>query len=166
MIPEDTIVEPVRLIRHGVPVVDRDRPPAEWPLQDARSVLHLRPWLPKQDARSSPERKAIETATALGLSFSVDQRLREVERPWYDDNTTFIADAERYLRGDSVSGWEPHDVALARFSASAQGTVVSHGTIMSLFVAHRAGIEPVRFWRNLRMPDLWILDTEGLRRPL
>ena len=36
--------------------------------------------------------------------------------------------------------------------------VVTHGTVMSLFLAQAAGVEPVEFWESLGMPAYVILD--------
>ncbi|HVE91328.1 MAG TPA: hypothetical protein VNE62_03360 [Actinomycetota bacterium] len=120
--------------------------------------------LPDLPVVSSDERKAVETADALGRDFFIDSRLREVSRPWIQDPNKFHADTRRYLAGDALAGWEPQSEALARFAEAADGIVVSHGTVMSLFVASRIRIDPVRFWSRLTFPDAW--EVGGSERPL
>jgi broad specificity phosphatase PhoE len=39
--------------------------------------------------------------------------------------------------------------------------VVTHGTVMSLFVARAAGIDPVRFWQRLGLPAFVVLSVPG-----
>lgn len=155
------------LIRHGPPVIDPTGPPASWALADPVAVERLAPLLPLDLAVvASDERKAIGTAAALGRAFSVDARLREVSRPWIGSQDEFVSACRRYLRGEQLAGWEPQEQARARFAQAARGIVVAHGTIMSLFVAARCpGIDVVEFFEGLEMPDVWVLDDAGLRRP-
>ncbi len=112
----------------------------------------------------SDERKAVETAAAIGRGFTVDARLREIERPYASNEQDFRSLVLRYLCGEAVEGWESHASALARFESAATGIVVSHGTVMSLFVSARCGVDAADFWTELRMPDAWQLDNEGLVR--
>jgi hypothetical protein len=42
---------------------------------------------------------------------------------------------------------------------------VSHGTVLSLYLASVVpDLDAVRFWRELRNPDAWLLDGTGLFR--
>ena len=76
-----------------------------------------------------------------------------------------------YLAGKPVEGWEALDAAVDGFdgavaelvSSSAPGVVVvvSHGTVMSAWLAHKVpGIDPVGFWKGLQLPDAWRVDLE------
>lgn len=152
------------LIRHGLTRPDETLPPAEWPLFESDSSRALGPLLPAGHVVASDERKAIETAQALGRDFSVDARLREISRPWISDPEAFKVSVQRYLDGEDVDGWEPQRVALGRFAEAARGLVVSHGTIMSLFVASIANVDANAFCSALRMPDAWELTGRNLRR--
>ena len=70
-----------------------------------------------------------------------------------------------------VFGGETANQAHQRFSraiASAIEThhgqnvaVVSHGTVMTLFVARAAGLEPFHFWKRLDMPAFAVLSIPG-----
>lgn len=152
------------LIRHGLTRPDGTLPPGEWPLVESDSSRALGLLLPSGHVVASDERKAIETAQALGRDFSVDARLREVSRPWISDPEAFKSAVQCYLNGEDVDGWEPQRAALGRFSEAARGIVVSHGTVMSLFVASIASVDANTFLSTLRMPDAWLLTGNNLRR--
>jgi hypothetical protein len=82
---------------------------------------------------TSPEAKARETGALARLDAVVDERLREVERPWSDDYGPLV---ERYLGGEDLVGWEPRAAALARLRAvldGFDGVAVSHGLAISLY---------------------------------
>jgi hypothetical protein len=91
----------------------------------------------------------------LAEGYSVDPRLREVARPWSEDPLAFEDACRQYLSGISVPEWEPQPAALARFTDAAQGIVISHGTILSLYVGAHTCVHPFTFWRSLQMPDAY-----------
>jgi broad specificity phosphatase PhoE len=135
------------LVRHAAVVVDPEAPSREWPLSDEGRRAAAALELPCRPALTSPEPKARETAALAGLDPRVDDRLREVERPWSD---AYVALVERYLDGDDVPGWEPRAAALARMRAALDGfdgVAVSHGLVISLF----AGLT-FEQWRELPFP--------------
>jgi broad specificity phosphatase PhoE len=135
------------LVRHAAVVVDPAVPSSEWRLSEegreaARSLV-----LPRREARTSPEPKARETAELAGLDALVDERLREVGRPWSDD---YVAQVERWFAGEEPDGWEPRNDALARLRAALDGfdgVAVSHGLAISLYV----GLSFAE-WRALPFP--------------
>ncbi len=121
----------------------------------------------------STERKAIETAEALGVGdVQHDERLREVERPWYDVEQSFDVAVRHYLTGVPIAGWEPLDGAVARFGFAVPDfddtcIVVSHGTVMSAWLGRQLpDLDAASFWGQLRMPDAWLVDlnTESVQR--
>jgi broad specificity phosphatase PhoE len=130
------------LVRHARPDMSGQRP-GTWALaddgiDDARQLgIALSDLVTTgvDGVLSSTEPKANETAAALGLgAVHPDERLREVDRPWYDDQTSFSMAARRYLSGVPVAGWEPLDDAVSRFGTAVSGLdgmhiVVSHGTV-------------------------------------
>lgn len=152
------------LVRHGPATPDPSSLPRDWPLVERDACVGLGALLPDLAVVCSDERKAVETAEALGRDFSIDSRLREVSRPWIHDPDEFRAHSHRYLAGETLAGWEPQSEALARFAEAADGIVVSHGTVMSLFVASRVGIDPIEFWSGLTMPDAWALNGSEISR--
>ena len=131
---------------------------------------------------TSPERKARETAEILAETLRVpldeDRALREHERPdlpFLDEPAEFESrmriaferPAERLFGGESVAG------AVDRFAAGIASqreahpgdslAVVSHGTVISGFVARVAGVDAFALWRSLALPSWIDLDVEGAR---
>lgn len=116
---------------------------------------------------SSPEPKARETAEliapALGLDVELADGLRETERrtvPWLERNELERGIRALFDRPDEVVyGEESATAALARFESAVEGlpepaVVVSHGTVISLYVAARTGRDGFEVWRGLELPDV------------
>ena len=162
------------LVRHSLPVLRRDVPAADWHLSP-EGVLRAREFarrLLRTDAAcvfTSTEPKAIETAQAIAgeLNVPVEQApgLHEHERPEAQllSRESFeqrISDL--FARPDElVFGAETAAQARKRFTMAvmrlvARGPgdviVVTHGTVMALFVAEVTGIEPFAFWKRQQMP--------------
>ena len=168
----------VMLIRHAHPVVDPEVPAAQWPLsEEGRGAAYV--LARRIDAGTSPtiatsdETKAIETsdvvADVTGGVVVVDERLREVSRPWVPEGYERLASA--WLVGRHLDGWESQETASRRMSraitdvlASTSATlVVTHGLVMTAFLAASIGVDPVPFWEDLRLPDAWWVDPEDRR---
>jgi broad specificity phosphatase PhoE len=74
--------------------------------------------------------------------------------------------------GDLVFGAETGDEARERFSSAVDDAmrrhptgnlaIVSHGTVMTLFVARVARIKPVPFWKGLGLPAYVVLSYPEL----
>jgi broad specificity phosphatase PhoE len=88
--------------------VAADRLPGAWVLSPdgidgaRRLGLRLRDFSAGRPVavESSTERKAIETADALGLGdVHTDERLCEVIRPWHDDEESFRAAIQTFFTG-------------------------------------------------------------------
>ena len=152
-----------------------DQQPGRWALasdgiEDARRLgLSLRDVVADGAVTvvCSTERKAIETAEALGVgNVHHDQRLREVDRPWYDVERSFEVAVRQYLTGVPMPGWESLDDAVARFGSAISDLddaciVVSHGTVMSAWLGQQIpDLDAVSFWDELQMPDAWLVDLD------
>jgi broad specificity phosphatase PhoE len=163
----------VILVRHAAPEIDPARPPTSWRLSAAgrEAAAALAERVRADAVVSSPEPKALETASALGAPLTVDARLREHDRAgvgWLDD---FAAAVEAgFARPDEVVlGVESYAAALARFAAAVDDAraahpdgrlaIVSHGTVIALYAGRASGRDPVAVWRELRMPDVVELPT-------
>jgi broad specificity phosphatase PhoE len=159
------------LVRHGRPVVDRDRPAAEWPLDPAGydDVWALRDRLPAGAAfYSSPEPKALQTAQLLtDGDVGVVDGLREHRRGagWVVDFDDAVRRAFAEPDLPAVDGWEPLAGCWDRVTAAvtpllaAHGTedvvLVGHGTAWTALVASLTGSAPdLERWAALGMPDL------------
>ena len=174
------------LVKHSLPTVVETVPAAAWrlsPAGAARCVTlaeRLRPF----DARaiaSSIEPKAVETATLVGqeLDMPIDivEGLHEHDRrdaKLLGDSEYAAAVTSLFARPrELVFGRETAEAALARFDAAVTGLlartpavddviVVSHGTVISLFVAAHAGTDGLALWKALGLPSFVVLDRADL----
>jgi broad specificity phosphatase PhoE len=171
------------LIRHSVPDIRRDTPAAQWRLSadgvtKARALARsLEPTAVR--VFTSVEPKAVETARALadewGLETEEAAGLHEHERPHAQMLTR--EEFERRVRelfsrpAEVVFGAESADEARRRFTmavmrliARTDGdvVVVTHGTVLTLFVAETTGVEPFAFWKKLSMPCAVVLRLPEL----
>ncbi|HEY2356323.1 MAG TPA: histidine phosphatase family protein [Phenylobacterium sp.] len=168
------------LVRHGRPQVDPNIPPPEWGLSTegraavgelAVKLSHLRPVA----AVASHEPKAVETAELLaapvGLIVERDKAFDEHLRPAWpfsSDPASFAARVEQVLTTPAISidSAETGQAAAERFAAGlARRTerpllVVSHGTVLSLYLAEHAGFDAVALWRSFGFPDALVLDAQ------
>lgn len=178
-------VRPGRLIlvKHGKPAIAPDVPRSQWTLSDqgrtdaVALAGKLAPFAPRA-LFASPERKAHDTALAmgevLGLSVTVDDDLSEHRA----DQNPFVSQAEiealieRALRDPDnlVMGEETGAAARARFAAAigridaaGEGTtiVVAHGRIIAFWLSARLGFDPVPFWRRLGFTSAAVLSEDG-----
>ena len=116
---------------------------------------------------SSPEPKARETAELiaepLGLDVKLEDGLRETARRtvgWLPRHQLELGIKALFDRPDQiVFGEESANAALNRFEAAVDGlperaVVVTHGTVLSLYVAAKTGRDPFELWRSLELPDV------------
>ena len=184
------MVKPERklvLVRHALPEFVVGLPASKWQLSDEgrRRCQRLADRLAAYDLAAvvtSTESKAVETgqivADALGLPLETAPGLHEHERGVVSSTgsqAAFQAQVRRLFgRPDElIFGAETADQAHARFvSAVAAVTerhphgslaIVTHGTVMSLFIARAAGLDPVLFWKSLGLPAFSVLSLPDLR---
>jgi broad specificity phosphatase PhoE len=146
-------------------------------------IRHSQPEIVPYDLAAvvaSREPKAVETgqivARALGLPFETAADLHEHDRP----NVGLLADEEQFQArvasvfehpGELVFGRETADEAHVRFTTAIANVmaqhprgnlaVVTHGTVMTLFVARAAGLDPVPFWKRFGLPAFVVLSLPG-----
>jgi broad specificity phosphatase PhoE len=180
------------LVRHSLPELDLGVPANEWHLsaEGRRRCLALAERLAAYAyapdvVLSSVEPKAIETAELvvrhLGLPSETVVGLQEHERSEVgrlDRDQFHDAVARLFARpADLTFGSETAHEARLRFAAAVDGVLrrypdanvalVTHGTVLSLFVAHVAGVDGYRLWRQLGLPcfvvlsrpDLWLVEV-------
>ena len=173
------------LVRHSLPVIATEQQASQWPLSEEgrRRCIPLAELLAAYHPSgivTSTEPKAIETGRIVGQQLGVPVEaapdLHEHERPGTDLVTVeqFQDKVARLLENpdEQVFGAETGDEARKRFSAAVDTVlqrfpagnlaIVSHGTVMSLFVARAAGIDPVPFWKGLGLPAFVVLSHPGL----
>lgn len=168
-----------------MPDVNPSQPASHWPLSSEgrlRSLLlavRLDEYQPMQIATSS-EPKAIATAEIvsdrLGLPFEIVEGLHEHDR----SNVLFLSAGEFesavgafFERPDElVLGRETARDAQSRF-AEAVGRVingreggnvviVSHGTVIALYLAQHTEVEPLPLWRRLGLPSFVVSSLPSL----
>lgn len=165
------------LVRHGAPLICRDRPAATWDLDPARfdDVWALRESgrLPGRATWfCSPEPKAVQTAqllteTEVGVVDDLREHVRE-STDWLEDFEAVVRRAFAEPDLMAYAGWEPladcrervvrAARTILRVSADGDVVLVGHGTAWTLLVADLLGAEPdVERWRSLTMPDLIVV---------
>lgn len=125
---------------------------------------------------SSLEPKALETAALVAVRLNLPvqpcRNLHENDRT----GLGFIArnELQRRLRDffdqrdQTILGTETANSAFRRFARSVNNiavkeigkasAIVTHGTVLSLFVAHYNAIEPYHLWSQLGLPSYVVLD--------
>lgn len=178
------------LIRHARTVVQPALDPAGWPLDDDALLVvsELASWLRAYHLSAlitSSEPKAVATGKALGDLLSLEARvgpgLHEHERSAADyvaDAAAFEQRLDRLFRrpDERVWGRETAHQAGSRFAAAVDAVlrdnphgdvaIVTHGTVISLFVAQHTAVDGLSFWRGLGMPACVVLalPSFGLER--
>jgi broad specificity phosphatase PhoE len=166
------------LVRHTETAQDPARHPREWTLTGAglSRLERLGALLTNRGLRSiisSPEAKATGTARALAeklkLPLAVCQELEEQRR---SDNQWLSPDEFDRLVGEALDtphrrsfGDESASEAAARLEAAVRrlpdggrgALVVSHGRILTAFVAKHNRILASSFWKRLEMPAFIVL---------
>jgi broad specificity phosphatase PhoE len=176
------------LVKHAMPQVDADIPAHLWQLRpegaDAAATLAARLLARYAPSRvvASLEPKATQTgsiiADRLRVPFATAEGLHEHDRRaagflGRDDFERRVRDL--FARPDEVVfGAESASAALTRFAAAVEGVIgedagggdviiVSHGTVISLFVAERAGADPAELWATLGLPSYVTLELPSHR---
>ncbi len=165
----------LHIVRHADVVIDPKVRAADWSLSpDAEAnVLSLVSRFNPSHLRrviTSDEKKAQQTgrilATALGLPMETRQGLEEHHRRRDDflDAASFRAIVEDFFARpkERVFGMETAETSLKRFDATVREImdetddhelIVSHGRVISLFLASRRKADPMKIWASLELPD-------------
>ena len=174
------------LIKHASPLVIPGTPPEEWKLSDKGkdACVPLAEALREHQPTvfvSSEEPKAQETAqlAASRLSVPVEtaKDLHEHDRSNVPHMRSgeFISHMELFFRkpAELVLGHESANDALARFEAAANDVlakhqfgnpaIVSHGTVLALFIAEHSGKKPFELWRQLGLPSFVVMSLPDFR---
>lgn len=168
------------LVRHSQPVIDDRVPAREWHLSDegrarSRSSANALLGLSARRIFTSDEPKAIETAEEIAheleLPVEIASGVHEHERPrlpFYEKPTWHRKIADLFANSDTlVLGHETANQARSRFAGAVDGLarsvpdedliVVTHGTVMSLYLAPKLGLDVFSVWMSLEMPDVRIV---------
>lgn len=172
------------LVKHSLPDVTPDVSAHEWKLSDAGRLKagdlteHLKAFEPEAIV-SSPEPKAFETAQIaarqLGLNVTIHPGLHEhkrsrvayMAREMFERAVfRFFNQPDEYIFGDETAA-----EACDRFSRAVDTVlhehvdktivIVSHGTVISLFVSRRAGVPAFSLWKDLGMPSFVVFEPHS-----
>lgn len=177
------------LVKHALPQIDPRVPANQWRLSEEgqcfSQVLAQRLAQYKLDLIfSSVEPKAIETAhivaTALEKPVEGVEGLHEHDRNnvGFLEKKKFETSVAQFFNqpGLLTFGNETANQAHHRFSRVVMGIIekytdknialVTHGTVLTLFVSRLVGVEPFAFWKDLELPSWVVLSHPdlGLRR--
>ncbi len=173
------------LVKHALPVQDPDVPASRWTLSDegrGRCVAladHLARFGPST-VHTSAEPKAAETARLVARRLGVNTRVQEGLEEHHRDDAPFFHDPDDFDEAvrclftapdELVYGSETANEALARFEQAllfaveqepgSDTVVVTHGTVITLFLARHASVDPMETWRLLGLPSCAVLALPG-----
>jgi len=161
-------------------VIDPARPASAWRLdgEAASDVIRLAGaigTLGVDGIVSSAQPKAIGTAQLIGeaLEVSVEEDAALGEQGgetvrWMASPEAFTDAVRRHFEDRSVAvlGDESSAAAAERFSGAVERArvryrfpvLVTHGRVMCAYLGVTFGIDPMRLWESLRMPDAFMVD--------
>ena len=169
------------LVKHSVPEIDESRPANTWKLSEegrrrAQQLAGQLEGFGTEAIASSDEPKAKETsdiiARQLRLRVQVLPGLREHDRTnvSYLPHEAFQASMRQFFQKPDqlVFGRETADQAYTRFYQAVHSVlnehrdktviVVTHGTVISLFVSRLTGSSDLELWNLLGLPSFVALD--------
>jgi broad specificity phosphatase PhoE len=168
-------------VRHSLPEINPSLPAREWHLSEAGRQLcqplakELLAFAPDAVV-TSVEPKAIETgqlvAQILNQPFAVVPGLHEHERDKgvFTTRARFETQVARLFAepGKLVFGNETADEAHTRFAQAVSKVlkrysgqnlvVVTHGTVLTLYVSRVIGLDPYPFWKRLGLPAFVVVS--------
>jgi broad specificity phosphatase PhoE len=169
------------LIRHSLPEIVPTVSANQWSLSEAGRqrcgpLAEKLAFFHPDVVVTSIEPKAIETgrivAQHLKAPLETAEGLHEHERPeaTFGSMEQFEAAVARLFEqpGRLVFGAETADQAHQRFAQAVTATIgrypyqsvaiVTHGTVMALFVSRMVGLEPLLLWKRLGLPAFVVLS--------
>jgi broad specificity phosphatase PhoE len=176
------------LVRHSQTAPQPAVPASQWLLSEtgrARCQLlaeRLAPGSP-QAIFSSQEPKALETAALISSYLRLPVQMVACLHEHLREGLPLVTQAEFQAKIEClfahpdilVFGDETANQACQRFTQAIQALVslhpaqnmlvVSHGTVISLFLARHCDIDPLPFWRRLGMPAYVVLQLSPLEQP-
>jgi broad specificity phosphatase PhoE len=172
-------------VRHGRPQIDRNVPASEWKLSAAgqKATISLASELRHYSFDhlvSSPEPKALSTAEILAsqlgsLTVEIDGGFSEHARrsvgflsaEQLDAGISrLLAKPDERVFGEETANEAYRPICSSLWRQSVNGTrnlmVVTHGTILTIYVSRLLGIDALSLWRKLPMPGAIILQGKKM----
>ena len=167
-----------------MPEIEPDKPASAWRLGEIGCrraedlAARLRDFSPEV-IWSSSEPKAEETAEVIAGAFGVALKVMDGLEEHHRGNVPFLPKegfertVERFFcnPGQLVLGTETADQARERIADSidaileaghTDSIVVTHGTVIALYVASVAGVRPACLWRRLGLPSYVALTVPSM----
>lgn len=169
------------LVKHSLPLVTPLTPAATWQLAPqgvarcAALAEALAPYLPAV-LLSSAEPKARATAAYLAQQWSIRLTVVAGLEEHHRQTTPFLSDDDFHQAvqqffahpSDLILGEETADGAYHRFAHAVTELhtqyleqtiiVVTHGTVLSLYLSRQVGIDPFSIWQQLGLPSFVVFD--------
>ena len=172
------------LVRHSLPEIKKDLPAREWLLSEegkarARRLANVLKSHGLDLIATSNEPKAVETAQILAGQYCLKPLLiaglHEHERRLtpYLSKPDFEAVVREFFEKPDilVFGDETADQAQERFAGAVHSilsenknskiAIVTHGTVISLFVSRLTGKSGFKIWSELGLPCFVVLDMQS-----
>jgi broad specificity phosphatase PhoE len=174
------------LVKHSLPEIVPGVPAREWHLSEVGRLRceALAEMLAERGPSvlvSSIEPKASETAQIVAGRLGVPWETREGLHEHLRESVPFLPSQEfeervrEFFRKPRklTYGEETAEEAHRRFAEAIEGilvaypgesvAVVAHGTVISLFVAGIAGLEPFSLWKRLGLPSFVVLSRPDMK---
>jgi broad specificity phosphatase PhoE len=172
------------LVKHSVPEIAQNVPAQEWKLSEpgrarATRLAELLKQYRPEVIISSKEPKARETAEIIAKLYKIELNVAENLHEHDRSNVPYLAHEEfqalihEFFQKpkELVFGKETADQAHARFYRSVHSIlnehanktviIVTHGTVISLFVARLTGRSDFEIWNMLGLPSFIALDLHS-----
>ncbi|MXZ02435.1 MAG: histidine phosphatase family protein, partial [Chloroflexi bacterium] len=172
-------------MKHSMPEIDPSKPTSTWRLGNigrhragvlATKLRLFNPGL----IWSSREPKAVETASIIARTFDVAVRLADGLEEHHRDEVPYLpkrefenaVEAFFHHPDQLVLGSETAEQACERFTASIENVmktgqkntiVITHGTVISLFVASVAKAHSISLWHQLGLPSYVVLTLPSMK---
>jgi broad specificity phosphatase PhoE len=172
------------LVKHSLPEIEEDRPANTWKLSEEgrlrahRLAEQLEGFEPEVIV-SSNERKAKETAEIVASELHLDVQIVPDLHEHNRSNVPYLSrDAFQGLileffqkPEELVFGGETADQAYTRFYRTVHSVlnehinktvvIVTHGTVISLFVSQLTGSSALELWNKLGLPSFVVMDLHS-----
>ena len=172
------------LVKHSLPEIQESSPAREWKLSEegrlragrlAERLIQYRPEI----VISSTEPKAVETAEIISEKLNTKRQivdgLHEHDRsstPYLSSDHFRNSVREFFANPDKlVFGNETANEAYQRFARAVYSilesfpnktiVIVTHGTVISLFVSRLTGMSDLSLWQELGLPSFLIMDMQS-----
>jgi broad specificity phosphatase PhoE len=172
------------LVKHSLPEIKMDRPAREWSLAEegkarAEGLADILKLHQLDFLAASKEPKAMETAQIIAARCGVDLRvlegLHEHERssaPYLSKLEfetavrTFFEKPDTLVFGDETANQAHERFSNAIYSILSENSnskiaIVTHGTVIALFVSRLTGQPGFEIWSRLGLPSFAVLDLES-----